>query len=582
MGHRQWYDRIGQPDLSIIEFNGLRSVRRAAEPTGGNQRAGVNREDAGFCLRRDGVLLAMILICAAYAQWPAAGGYFRGDDFAHLYEIENHGWLEFLFRPQGAHSLIVSYSLLGICWELFGMHAEAWYAVPLAVHLINTTLLYRLLVGESLGTPIRTSPPRLLAAGVALWWGACPIHQATLGWLSASCQATGAMWLLLLFGRLSALRDRRSAPRRREQLGYCALALCAAASFGTSLAVAAVSGPISFFLLRDVDSDVRGPSVRNLWVLLIAIPLLYFAQLFAFSQIWPDPIGAVVLEAHRGSLQLDQLPGNIAMLSRLVVYAAAATVLGGAVAMSGRGLLYGPWAGTSLDAAGSILLTVAAAVVVSVLIAVWRTPCARGRIAAIVIAIFACYAPIALARAYFYTEMSLNEWLTASVPRYHYLGTLLVGWLLFVVVDALCKDHSHRWTAMAAFATIGVLAVTFQAPARTMVQRMLGAQNARGRVEAFRVEVEQLVRRYRVGEIVPIENAAFPSAGWKPDRYTYPGMAALFMVMYPTDEVEGRRIVFIDETDGARALVRARPNSRIARLLVTQEEVDTWTHHEAR
>ncbi len=532
----------------------------------------------GFSLRRDGLLLAVVLACVAFAQWPPAGSYFRGDDFAHLYEIENHGWLEFLLRPQGAHSLIVSYSLLAMCWELFGMRAEAWYALPLAIHLANTALLYRLLVRESTGS----SPSLCLAAGIALWWGVCPIHQGTLGWLSASCQATGTMWLLLLFGRLSRLREFSSPPPMREQLGWCALALCAAASFGTALAVAAVAGPIAMLLLWDVEPDVRRPAIRTLGALLLVIPILYFLQLLAFSHVWPDPIGAAVLEAHGQSLQLEQLPRSLAMLFKLVAYAVTATLLGGAVAMNGKGVLYGPWTGTPPDAVGSVVLVAAALVSVVAIITAWKISGSRGRIAAVILSIFACYAPISLARAYFYEIMTLNPWLSAGVPRYHYLGTLLVAWLLFAIFDALWRNRSQRIAGPAVLAVIVVLALGFQAPASDAVRSTLGFKNARARVEAFRGKLERLALERPAGAIVAVENRVFPSAGWKVDRYTYPGMAALFMVMYPTDEIEGRRIVFVDDSDGARALVRARPDSRIARLLVTRQEADAWTLDDAR
>lgn len=530
-------------------------------------------EAVGFSLRRDGVLLAVVLACAAYAQWPLADGYFRGDDFAHLYEIENHGWMEFLLRPQGGHSLIVSYSLLGICWELFGMRAEAWYMLPLAIHLLNTTLLYRLLVRESTGA----SPPRLLAAGIALWWGVCPIHQGTLGWLSASCQATGTLWILLLFGRITRLRTLSSPPPMREQLGWCALAIFAAASFGTALAVAAAAGPIAMLLLWDIAPNVRRPAVRTLSALLLVIPSLYFVQLLVFSQVWPDPIGAAVLEAHGQSLQMEQVPRSLAMLCRLVAYAVTTTLLGGAVAMNANGLFYGPWAGTPPAGAGAIFLVAASLVSALAIVAAWRTASARGRIAAVMIAIIACYAPIALARAYFYAVMSMNEWLSAGIPRYHYLGTLLIAWLLFAIFDALWQNRSNKSAGLAAFATIVALALGFQAPAADAVRSTLGGQNARARVEAFRGELERLALAHPVGAIVPVENRSFPSAGWKPDASWYPGMAALFMVMYPTDEIDGRRIVFVDDSDGARALVRARPGSRIARLLVTREDLDALT-----
>jgi hypothetical protein len=368
----------------------------------------------------------------------------------------------------------------------------------------------------------------------------------------------------------------------REQLGWCALALCAAASFGTALAVAAVAGPIAMLLLWDVVPDIRRPAIRTLGALLLVIPTLYFVQLLVFSQVWPDPIGAVVLEAHGQSLQLEQLPSSLAMLFRLVAYAVTATLLGGAVAMNGKGVLYGPWAGTPPEAVGSIVLVAAALVSVVAIVTAWRRSGARGRIAAVIISVFACYAPIALARAYFYEMMTMNPWLSAGVPRYHYLGTLLVAWLLFVISDALWRNRTKPVAGLAAFATIMALALGFQAPASEAVRSTLGFKNARARVESFRGELERLALKRPLGAVVAVGNRIFPSAGWKLDRYTYPGMAALFMVMYPTDEIEGRRIVFVDDSDGARALVRARPDSRIARLLVTRQEADAWTLDDAR
>jgi hypothetical protein len=270
------------------------------------------------------------------------------------------------------------------------------------------------------------------------------------------------------------------------------------------------------------------------------------------------------------------------MLFRLVAYAVTATLMGGAVAMGGKGALYGPWAGTPPDAVGSVVLVAAASVLVLGIIAAWRVSAARGRIAAVILSILACYAPIALARAYFYEMMTMNPWLSAGVPRYHYLGTLLVAWLLFVTIDALWRNRSQRIAGLAAFATIVVLALGFQAPASDAVRSTLGFKNARARVEAFRGELERVALERPAGAIVAVENRVFPSAGWKMDRYTYPGMAALFMVMYPVDEIEGRRIVFVDESDGARALVRARPESRIARLLVTRQEAEAWKLDDAR
>jgi hypothetical protein len=56
----------------------------------------------------------------------------------------------------------------------------------------------------------------------------------------------------------------------------------------------------------------------------------------------------------------------------------------------------------------------------------------------------------------------------------------------------------------------------------------------------------------------------------RPDRF--PGLAALFVVTHEEDEVDGRRVRFVEGRGRVLEAIRARPGRRIARLLVSRAE----------
>jgi hypothetical protein len=55
-----------------------------------------------------------------------------------------------------------------------------------------------------------------------------------------------------------------------------------------------------------------------------------------------------------------------------------------------------------------------------------------------------------------------------------------------------------------------------------------------------------------------------------PERF--PGIAALFVVTHPTDTVRGKRVRFVEARTEVLEAIRAKPNRRIASLILSSAE----------
>src|SRR5260221_360380 len=82
---------------------------------------------------------------AACTHWPIVSGYFKDDDFLHLYNITNGGLVEFLFTPHGGHMLMVRNLVFYTFHALFGLQAQFYLWSSFLTHLLNTWLLLRIL-----------------------------------------------------------------------------------------------------------------------------------------------------------------------------------------------------------------------------------------------------------------------------------------------------------------------------------------------------------------------------------------------------------------------------------------------------
>jgi hypothetical protein len=61
--------------------------------------------------------------------------------------------------------------------------------------------------------------------------------------------------------------------------------------------------------------------------------------------------------------------------------------------------------------------------------------------------------------------------------------------------------------------------------------------------------------------------------GWVMPKRDFPGRAAVFLLTRSGDEVDGRRVRFIERDPAVRAWYAARPESRLGRLLIDPADV---------
>ena len=191
--------------------------------------------------------------------------------------------------------------------------------------------------------------------------------------------------------------------------------------------------------------------------------------------------------------------------------------------------------------------------------------CARRRLAAFSLVAFAVYALTAGARAPAARQLvGRSAAGVAATLRYHYVPQAFLAVTLCVAAGSVAA----RWTA-ASRAVVGTVWVALLALG--VVRRGIAIDRhdeMRTAVAAARAEIRDRVEATPRGGTAYIRNRALPGFGWLPETTTpLPGMAGLFMIESPSDEVDGRLVRFVEPDQAVRALVTRR-GGRLARLLV--------------
>src|SRR5262245_19190971 len=167
---------------------------------------------------------------AALTYYPITRNFFFADDFLNLFNIRNDPALTYLVTPNGGHMLLTRNAVFYLTFQLFGASPEGYYWTSFLTHLLNVGLLYRL-------ERLATGDAPLASFGAALW-GTSPLNEGTLGWYAVLGQVLVATALLVILGQVHRLSAAHRPPSRAMRCGWYVLALIAATSFGTGIAVA--------------------------------------------------------------------------------------------------------------------------------------------------------------------------------------------------------------------------------------------------------------------------------------------------------------------------------------------------------
>lgn len=475
---------------------------------------------------------------ASLWSWrDALHAYFWNDDFVWLYLLHDRPLVEVLLTPLGGHTLVARNAVFAVLDRLAGLDPAPYFATVLLTHALNVVLLARLvwLLTGSVA----------LAGLSALAWGTCPTASETLTWYSVYGQVAATTCILAAACRLCAGRHARL-PAGRD-LAVVALWLGVAnLFFGTGMAVALALPVVVASLFPDALRD-RRTRARVLLVAGAVIAMHTGLHAIAASVYAVPPV-------HGDSMQwLVHGAGAAARTFVALVRVGTASLVLGAWWHPSSAFSAASWIALAVVGAGSIALLTAAPLA------------ARRGAAAFLVLALAVYALVALARGPTLIGM-LHQTAdqVGATQRYHYTAQALLA----VALSLALAPATARLPAGARRALIGLAATVLVAGAIVRPIPLPLHDATRRAVATVLERVRADVRATPSGEPVVVENRRIAELGWMPNtNVALPGLAALFVVAFPSDAIDGRPVRFV-ERDAATRRRYATPPSRLARLLI--------------
>jgi hypothetical protein len=485
-----------------------------------------------------GVVAALVVALAGAAAvfGPIVHVYFHEDDLFLLYQFANDPLLVTLFRPYLGHVNFVRNVVCGVTLGSFGPDAETFQMTVLIGHLVATGVLFGLI--------LRVTRSALVACFGALLWGTCPTNIGTLGWYAAFGHTLCTIFSLLAFRVVVLARETPEGltPRRIAELAL--LLAAAATSFGAGLGLA-LAFPAVVWLLAPPNAPTR-----SAWIATLAIPVAVAAVYLGLRLLFAALGGREDETPIR--LVLENIDPAYAanLLAQFVGFGTASLVAGAFVASL-------PWPTPSATIAS-------AGVGVLVSWAVWTgTPRSRRVVLAALVMAVAAYGSVVAGRSAFMMLIRVLPESGAVEPRYHYAAQ---AWLALAISTSLSILLGRLAPVPArALVSAGIAVVLVAHAVRTHPYEYYS--HVRGAVTRTLDQIRAAAEASPPGGVVRVPNRYFPAAAFLADRpEVLPGIAGIFVIFHPADDVDGRRIVF--ESPRFHVAEAQRRGGRIAELLV--------------
>jgi hypothetical protein len=491
-------------------------------------------------------LLLIPLALSAWVYYPIVRINFFADEFVHFAAIESDGILDFLLAPFGGHNYLVRNLFFVTAWKLFGLHAPRYYATALLTHLLNVALLFGVL-------RLVTASAALACFGAALW-GTSPLCLGTIGWFSVYGQMLVATILLFVLGAIvRAAVTTGEPPSARTAWLWYGLLLAGTTCFGVGIGVA-LAAPVVLFLL--LPAAWRQPRLRRAWMLL---PVAAITLYFGFRRLYAL-IGTLSFqEKMQEYMAFSGLGALLPMLGHLLAFSVAGATLG--FFLPTRYPSPASWTAVAIVLAGLVLV-----------LARGDAPARRAALAMIALAA-AIYLLIATGRGGAYAMFHITAAQAARVARYHYVGSIPVVVLLCLILRQLGQLPGLRTvpSPVALAAGLGIIAYGIARVGVTIQEYRWTPEYVQQTAAAIAAEVDARP----VGSTVYLENGTSPRSilGGALPNFLFPGRAGVFVLLHGSDQLDGRTVRFIERDKEVQTFYAARPNTRLARLLVTPDQV---------
>jgi hypothetical protein len=464
--------------------------------------------------------------------FPITANYFRSDDYLYLYRIANDSFFDYLTEPLGGHLLMARNTVFFLCFQLFGTWAPGYFWVALLTHSLNVWLMFHA-VRDFTGS-------RHLACGTAALWGVSPMHEGSLGWYSVYGHVmAGSVLCALLY--LAARWDRGLFNGTRSAVGWGILLFVGATSFGVGLGMAMASPLAAFLLVRSAER--RSSIVSSLFVAAL-LPLIYLGT-YALHTASGENLGVVFLGSGLG-----QFLRLLSFLLRLIADGVTNFLLGPLRIAWPLGFVY------------TVALATAAVWVVGLAKA---GPAVRKRILGCTLLGITCYGAVAFglaARTVFFPFISVDA------PRYHYAGSAGLAVAISLAGHAAWTSPISRRMANALLGGLLFCIVGAQSLFAAPIDHH---DDSRRRAEFVVTRIKAAIARTPPRRDAYIVNQVFPGIGSVLLGATdlFPGWAGVFVIYFPDNVVDGKRVFFV--TNDKKALASARGGKRTAGLLIDNE-----------
>jgi len=489
--------------------------------------------------------------------------YFIGDEFIHFYNLMNFGLLELLLTPHGGHLLVTSNSTYFLFYELFGFETGFYYAVVLLTHILNVSLLFGVI-------RVFTGSTFVAAMGSTIW-GVSPINEGSVGWFAVYGHVLLGTWMLWVLHDVACISRNQAECSRWMLARWYMLMLAAATSFGFGLAMAMAFGPAVYLLLA--GTDVRTRIAVRFSSLTIVIPGVYLTLQWLHHTL----SGRAV--AHGVSESIERSPWvlanwHIVPLAFLdyLSYGIASLPIGFLVASVNSSIVAGPLQGVSLETVMHICRGIALLCFIGVATAFYRTSAVRrSEGLGLALLVFACYGTIALwvglsGRGTFAEAHGMPAVVHSMTARYHYVAPMLLVIIACLPFGESDRKVARRRSGFVLLSTSGALFAVLSANA----SRSFSLPDLRAAHEGTVARIQQIIDRAPWGSDVYIPNRPFPFWGIDQEDL-FPGWAAIFVISYPENVVDGKRVYFVENDRGLRERATAARDTRIGRLLVSPE-----------
>jgi len=222
----------------------------------------------------------------------------------------------------------------------------------------------------------------------------------------------------------------------------------------------------------------------------------------------------------------------------------------------------------------SLLATLAVAAFAAGLVLVfWRGDAATRR-TALAMLVLACgiYFVIATGRSNTYAMFSIAPSQAGRVARYHYVGAVPTTILFCLILQQLGRLPIVR-AVPAPLALAGAIAFVINGIVRVGVS-IPDYPGAAQFVQRSADSILADVRAVPVGQTAYLQNDKSPAYVLGPTipNFLFPGRAAVFVLLYPENEVEGRKVRFVDDDPEVVSYYWNHPNTRLAKLFFSRDD----------